>query len=217
MLGGLAARLHRRVTFGDSSTYWDRRYRAGGTSGAGSYNRLAEFKATVLNEFVAQHRIGSVVEHGCGDGAQLKLARYPRYTGVDVSPTAIERCKAMFADDPSKQFFRANRLPSELTADLALSLDVVYHLVEDSIFERYMHGLFASARQNVIIYSSNRDETTPSRHVRHRLFTRWIEENASYWQLQSCIPNAFPFDSADPVHTSFADFYIFSPASPAAG
>lgn len=210
LVGEFAARIHRKVTVGDSSAYWDRRYKAGGTSGAGSYDRLAEFKAQVLNAFVEQHRIESVIEHGCGDGAQLRLARYPRYTGLDVSPTAIEECRRIFAGDRSKQFLEVSHLPADLTADLALSLDVVYHLIEDRIFDRYMRCLFASARQNVIIYSSNREERTRELHVRHRHFTSWIEKNAPRWQLQAHIPNAFPYDSADPLHTSFADFYFFS-------
>jgi hypothetical protein len=38
-----------------SANYWERRYADGGTSGSGSYGRLAEFKATFLN---AWHRSG---------------------------------------------------------------------------------------------------------------------------------------------------------------
>ena len=42
----------RSLAFPGSASYWELRYRNGGTSGAGSYGRLAEFKAEVLNEFV---------------------------------------------------------------------------------------------------------------------------------------------------------------------
>ncbi|WP_125185483.1 hypothetical protein [Botryobacter ruber] len=35
-----------------SSDYWEKRYSSGGTSGSGSYNRLAEFKADVLKSFI---------------------------------------------------------------------------------------------------------------------------------------------------------------------
>jgi hypothetical protein len=37
-----------------SSSYWDGRYVNGGTSGAGFYGHLAEFKASVLTPFVAE-------------------------------------------------------------------------------------------------------------------------------------------------------------------
>jgi hypothetical protein len=66
-----------RHRFKGSSNYWNRRYKDGGNSGPGSYDRLAEFKADFLNRFVGENRITSVVEYGCGDGAQLSLARYP--------------------------------------------------------------------------------------------------------------------------------------------
>src|SRR5438270_10704846 len=78
-LGRLAfvRRLAGRAGFDNSSSYWNRRYVAGGTSGAGSYGRLARFKADVLNAFVAESGIASVIEFGCGDGAQLALSNYP--------------------------------------------------------------------------------------------------------------------------------------------
>ncbi|MGD9858413.1 MAG: hypothetical protein AB7U20_26025 [Planctomycetaceae bacterium] len=63
-----------RRKFTGSSDYWVRRYRKGRNSGGGSYGRLAEFKAQVLNDLVREHRIQTVIEFGCGDGNQLALA-----------------------------------------------------------------------------------------------------------------------------------------------
>ena len=78
--------------FPGSGTYWETRYSGGGNSGAGSYGQLAEFKAEVINDFVISKGISSIIEFGCGDGNQLLLARYPRYTGLDVSKVALARC-----------------------------------------------------------------------------------------------------------------------------
>ncbi|MDR2439202.1 MAG: class I SAM-dependent methyltransferase [Planctomycetaceae bacterium] len=86
----------RQVLFPGSKRYWDNRYCQGGNSGAGSYGRLAEFKAEILNKFVTENNINSVIEFGCGDGNQLMLANYPYYIGVDVSPKAIEICRELF-------------------------------------------------------------------------------------------------------------------------
>jgi hypothetical protein len=74
-----AVRRRRRweAEFPGSADYWERRYAEGGDSGHGSYGRFAEFKAEVLNRFVAEQRIESIVEFGCGDGNQLTLASYP--------------------------------------------------------------------------------------------------------------------------------------------
>jgi SAM-dependent methyltransferase len=202
--------LRRRLGFRGSSSYWEQRYRQGGTSGSGSYGQLASFKAEILNDFVAREGITSIVEFGCGDGAQLTLAQYPAYVGIDVAPTSIALCRARFADDPTKQFHLSSELPSTFGSyDLALSLDVIYHLVEDSVFDAYMDRLFAHSRRFVAVYASNSERTTASPHVRHRNFTRWVEQHAPQWRLWSHVPNRHPFDPAQPDETSFADFYFF--------
>jgi ubiquitin C len=58
VVGPTAARLSqlpvfaraRRLAFPGSGSFWETVYREGGTSGPGSYGRLAEFKAEVLND-----------------------------------------------------------------------------------------------------------------------------------------------------------------------
>ncbi len=210
ILGSSLTRLRSRLfKVKSSSAYWEQRYRLGGNSGSGSYDRLAEFKADVVNRFVEEHQIASVIEFGCGDGAQLKLAKYPLYTGVDVSVAAVERCRMLFDGDSSKNFLHSDAHTLKTTADLGLSLDVVYHLVEDSVFDAYMRRLFDSAARFVIIYSSNVDQAWSGSHVRHRQFTRWIEENQPRWRLVSFLKNAYPYDDKNPGGSSFADFYIF--------
>jgi SAM-dependent methyltransferase len=191
-----------------SAAYWERRYRAGGNSGSGSYELLAEFKAEVLNEFVASNHIQSVIEFGCGDGNQLQLAEYPTYVGYDISPTAIERCRRLFADDPTKQFHLLDGYAGE-TAELSMSLDVIYHLVEDSVFENYMKQLFDASTKFVAIYSSNVDSgvVQGAVHVRHRCFHKWIEGRPE-WRLIRHLPNRYPFD-ATTGEGSFADFFFY--------
>ena len=205
-----------RKGFPGSAEYWESRYARVGTSGAGSYDRLAAFKAEVINEWVQQHGLATVIEFGCGDGNQLALARYERYLGFDVAKSAIDKCRSAFQGDPTKTF----RLMAEYSgeqADLSLSLDVIYHLVEDAVFDRYMHRLFGAARKFVVIYSSNDESpgrtTRPAPHVRHRRFSDWVERNAPAWKLRSHVPNRFPYDPSDPAHTSYADFYIYESAA----
>jgi hypothetical protein len=202
--------LHgRRLEFENSAQYWEDRYAMGGTSGAGSYNRLAEFKAEFINKFVEDHSIKSVIEFGVGDGAQLSLAKYPSFVGVDVSPTILETCRAKFAGDNTKRFCTPEGLPSA-PSELALSLDVIYHLVEDIVFTRYMLSLFASATRFVVIYSSDKDEGCPYSHIRHRNFTRWVAEHWPEWTLQETVQNRYPFDPDSPDNTSFANFFIYA-------
>lgn len=206
----LVERMRLRLGFQGSAAYWDARYRAGGTSGAGSYGRLAAFKAEVLNEFVRRRGVRSIVEFGCGDGAQLALADYPQYVGIDVSSAAIALCKQRFAGDPTKRFLQADAVPAELGwFDLALSLDVIYHLVEDETFDAYMCSLFDHAATHVVVYASDRNAAGPSPHVRHRAFTSWVAAYRPGWRLAATVPNRYPFNANDPDETSFADFHFF--------
>ncbi len=213
-------RLLRKLTggrrFDRSGSYWEERYRLGGNSGSGSYGRLAAFKAEVLNAFVEREGIASLIEFGCGDGNQLSLATYPDYTGLDVAREAVRRCEKRFAGDVTKRFvhydpasFQAGRTTP--IADAALSLDVIFHLVEDEVFERYMAHLFASARRSVVVYSSNRegDAGERAKHVRHRRFTDWVDAHQPDWSLKEHIPNRYPESVNDGGEVSFADFYIY--------
>lgn len=95
-------------------------------------------------------------------------------------------------------------------AELSLSLDVIYHLIENEVFDHYMRNLFGAARCYVIIYSSNLDEERGNslNHIRHRKFTNWINENISGWKIKNIIPNKYPY-KGDYKRGSLADFYIY--------
>jgi O-antigen/teichoic acid export membrane protein len=209
----VGSRLLGRIRgFKNSSSYWNERYARGGASGAGSQGKFAEFKAEVLNGFVARHGVRSIIEFGCGDGQQLALAAYPNYLGFDVSDEAVGLCRQRFSRDDSKAF-RAVRDYTGERADLTLSLDVVFHLVEDDVFEDYMERLFDGSMRWVIVYSSNHDSLsrTEGAHVRHRQFTRWVLDQRPHWVLRETIPNRYPF-TGDFRLGSFSDFFIFERA-----
>jgi hypothetical protein len=203
-------RLRKRGFLG-SEIYWNERYEKGWDSGAGSHGKFAEFKAETINRFLSESDISSVIEFGCGDGNQLELIRYPSYLVFDVSDRAVHSCRRKFEKDPSKEF-RLNWEYGDEKADLAVSLDVIYHLVEDNVFENYMERLFDSALRYVIIYSSNHDELMMS-HIRHRTFTDWIRTNRPDWQLTDPIPSRHPW-RGDHLTGSFADFYFLRRTDP---
>lgn len=195
--------------FSGSNNYWMTRYANGGTSGAGSYNKLAEFKARIINDFVANNKINSIIEFGCGDGNQLKLSNYDSYIGFDISKDAINQCKEIFTNDKSKIFKLLNEYSGE-NAQLVLSLDVIYHLIEDDIFFRYMELIFDSSTQYVIIYSSNTNIQSrfQAKYVKHRKFSHWIELYRPNWKIYNHIVNEYHHPTDD-LKGSFADFYIY--------
>lgn len=199
--------LRLALRFRSSGDYWEQRYRSGLDSGRGSYGELSRYKADFLNGFVSRNQVESVIEIGCGDGNQLSLAAYPRYLGLDVSRTAVQMCAKRFADDPTKSFLwydpdRAINLANFLTADLTLSLDVIYHLTETPTYDKYLGDLFSMSRRYVIVYSSDSDEPSSVPHVRHRHVTRDVEQRFPGVRLLQSVEN--PFEE----HT-FARFFVF--------
>jgi SAM-dependent methyltransferase len=197
--------------FTDSARYWENRYKSGNTSGKGSYGELAEFKAEILNGFVAENGIRSVIEFGCGDGNHLTLANYPKYVGYDVSTTAVDLCRKTFAHDATKTFALVDEYRGE-QADLAISLDVLFHLVEDDVFEAYMQRLFAAASRFVIIYCSNVDRPIEARspHVRHRKFSDWVSRHIRPFQLIRQLENRYRGGrKTRQGHSSPSDFFIY--------
>ena len=200
--------LYMQKPFPGSEAYWIQRYNSGGNSGAGSLHRLGEFKAEIINEFVKDNDIKTIIEFGCGDGTQLKLAEYPSLIGFDVSPAAIARCQDIFQYDGTKSFRLMTEYKGEI-AQLTLSLDVIYHLVEEDIYCSYMKRLFNSSEQFVIIYSSDYNEKQRY-HEKRRRFTEWVETNMPHWKLIRYIPNRFPYK--DNKKGSLSDFYIYEKA-----
>lgn len=153
--------------------YWQARYAAGGSSGAGSAGDIAEQKAAAVNTLIEAEDIRSVVDWGCGDGKQLDLLALPdAYLGVDIAPAAIARC---IERHPGRAFLVWPPRGVEVTvrAELALSLDVIFHLVDDRDFDAYWRRLFASATRWVLLHGTNHDRNDgdTARHVRHRRHT----------------------------------------------
>lgn len=216
VIGTVSRRLTSRYhtwNFPGSANYWEEHYRRGGNSGPGSYDQMAMFKAQVLNSFVVDNQIQTVIEFGCGDGNQLSLANYQGYIGLDVSLKAIELCKARFNADTSKSFFLYHSFGFQdhhriFRAELALSLEVIFHITEDTVYENYMSHLFGAAERYVIIFSSNFN-SSQSVHMRHHCFTDWVTQHCTDWRLKQKIDHPNPYNPNAPLNTAIGDFYIF--------
>ncbi len=204
-IGKFLLKVNFNARFTDSVNYWEKRYLNKGNSGPGSLGACALYKANILNTFVAENSISSVIEFGCGDGNQLANFQFPSYIGLDVSVTALQKCVDLFKVDMSKSFFIYDPKgfvdnAGIFKADLALSLDVIYHLLEDDVFEAYMRHLFLSSSRFVIVYAWN-VESKKSLHVRYRKFTDWIESHEKEWVLIQTIENK----TNEPI----CDFFVY--------
>jgi len=186
----------------DSNQYWEDRYNKGGNSGKGSYNDLAKFKASIINNYIKRYNIKKIYDFGVGDGNQLKLLKCPEYTGFDVSGTIISKVKKIFQNDNNKKFMLLDEFDRKEKADLSLSCDVLYHLINYDIWESHIKDLFESSNKYVIIYSSNFNKDY-GKHCKSRNFTNFIKKKYPNWSLFKIINNKYP-------KKSISDFYIFS-------
>ncbi len=184
-----------------TSDYWEDRYLSGGTSGEGSYGVKAIYKANELNKITKQYDLKTVIEFGCGDGNNLELYDYKKYIGLDVSRTAIKLCMNKYSMDSDTSFvyYEPEYFKSGgIIADLSISFEVLFHLVENNIYEKYLEDLFNSTKKYVLIFASNEDRGR-NNHMVYREFTRDI-------------PNDFRLIKKIETPKSLnmiADFYLF--------
>lgn len=68
-----------------------------------------------------------------------------------------------------------NNMPK---AELTLSLDVIYHIVNETEYEKYLKMLFDTSKKYVLIFSSNHDHNKheAKEYIHHRKFTDWVEK-----------------------------------------
>ena len=199
-----------------SGNYWESRYKEGGNSGSGTYNHLSEFKAEVINKLISDQQLSTIIEFGCGDGNQLSLLKPANYIGLDVSATVIKQCKKKFSNDASKSFFLYNQecfvdKAGIFRRDASMSIDVLFHLVEQEVYETYLEHLFSSASKMVIIYAADMDIPQRTSHELFRKFTKDVERKFAGWQLKEVIKNKYPSKDYEDENGSLADFFIYTP------
>lgn len=187
------------MTF-NSTEYWKNRYAKGGHSGLGSYGDLAKYKANFINGFIKFQKIDNLIEYGCGDGNQLALIKCKNIKGIDVSLDALQLCRNKM---PDRVF--TNNLEVAGCSDLVLSLDVIYHLIEDSVYNDYMANITRMAYKYIIIYAPNYESDEFAKHVKPRKFTD--HPALAQFKLIHHEPNKYP--STDHNTGSFSEFNVF--------
>lgn len=197
-----------------SGDYWQGRYTSGGNSGAGSYDQLASYKAAFINERTERYNLRSITELGCGDGNQLGMFTVGKYTGLDVARAAVERCKMLYRGVQGRRFalYKPGKTdPLKFMADASLSLDVLYHLIEEDVYEQHLTDLFAIGKRYVIIYAWNKDAADLKLpvHVLPRKFTDYISEHFAEWELIEHEKNPFPASSFGQEKGSNAEFFVY--------
>lgn len=180
----------------NAKEYWNDRYRNGGDSGDGSYGKLAAFKAEIINKFIKDHKIDSIIDYGCGDGNQIKLIDCKKYVGLDISEVIIGFNLYEFKNDKSKQFIVHNP-EDEIkgNADLVICLDVLYHILDESEFIKSLKDIFQCSSKYVILYTNilNSDIKTAS-HIKYRNIFKYLYKVPNF-KIIEIIKQKYPEES----------------------
>ncbi len=154
--------------------FWENRYKSGGNSGLGSYGEYAKHKADVINKYIADFKIKTISDFGCGDGNQIGLfVGYVKYFGYDISSHILDVCRSNHQKNKNMEF--CNEISELPISELTLSLDVIYHIIDQEDFETYLHKLFNKSSKYVLIYSTNTNKNVgEADHIFHRKFTDWV-------------------------------------------
>jgi|TARA_B110000908_G_C10250047_1_gene451410 hypothetical protein len=164
----------------DSQKYWETRYKNKGNSGDGSYGKDANLKSNYINQIIKKYNIKTINDYGHGDGNQLSLINgFETYYGYDVSETIRNLCISKFKDRKKYTFIDE---PSKfIKCDLSMSLDVIYHIVEEDIYYSYLKTLF-NIGNYVLIYGVDSDKSNMS-HYKARKFTQYVTNTFPNFEL----------------------------------
>ena len=145
----------RRQSF-DNFTFWEFRYALHPSlgSGVGSRGGNLSIKRDILKAQLKALRPDSVLDVGCGDLEVMKDLTISNYTGIDVSPSAIELAKKK---RPDWEFRWGDILKLDLDPkDLVINLDVVIHQPTREIYEAFCEKLLSLSRKFLIVAGYDR-------------------------------------------------------------
>lgn len=192
--------------------YWFHRHRRGAgrrefeADGRGSAGHLRAYKAAFVNAMARKYDCRTAIDLGCGSAWLYGLTSFDEYTGFDISPSAIWRAYLEHGCPKNAEFHIFDPERTELRrADVAVSLDVVYHITEEVDLWAYLAAMCEAARRLIVVYAADEDpvETDPP-HIARRRFVPLIEKRG--WRLAESPENPYA-DDPDVM----SRFYVFVP------
>jgi len=141
-----------------------------------------------------------VLDVGCGFGTLYSLIKQSgcAYTGIDISTTAVERCREIFRDDPQCRFavMPFEEIPPESKYRVVVLNEVLYYFPLTKIKEVITHAFrFFDTKDGILIVSMNKNFKAKliwkilSRHVTV-VQNICVQSNvtSSYWNVMVCRP-----------------------------
>jgi hypothetical protein len=132
--------------------YWEQRYKKGGTSGEGSIGEYRKWKWEIIDKYVKS--IDGVIDVGCGDLSFWEGKDFPNhYTGIDISQTIIERNRKSMSPNLTFLCSPAEDYLNIGTATIVFCLDVLFHIMDDSIYEKILSNLTRYSNDWIFIFT----------------------------------------------------------------
>ncbi len=165
--------------------------------------RLARHKADFVNKFIRANQVTDVIDYGCGDTRLLRQLRVPALTGICLAAERLAACRAPAAANPGWRFYAGPEVTEEMTASMALSVDMVGRLETDADFSAYMRALFRAGRDYVLIHAAQTHPAWAASVLNLRPFTDHVRRFFPSWRLAAHVPNPVP-------HSRAADFFVYA-------
>ena len=115
----------------------------------------------------------SILDAGCGSGffAEVLVNAGARVTGVDFSAAAIESARSR-VKNAQFEIAELDALPFDKQYDAVLSIDVLYHVVDDSKWKAAITGMIRACKPGGgVLIQEALDLTDVGKHVRWRTFS----------------------------------------------
>lgn len=132
---------------------WESHYKAGGAS-TGTLIPIDltsdyAWRYSIIQKYAGV--VDHVVDVGCGDLLFWNGRDCPRYTGIDISQSIIEKNRSA---RPSWVIHAASadvRLP--VSGDIVLCFDVLFHILSDATYENILENLGHYSKQWIFVYT----------------------------------------------------------------
>jgi 2-polyprenyl-3-methyl-5-hydroxy-6-metoxy-1,4-benzoquinol methylase len=128
---------------------WDNRYRQGGISGEGSIGKYREWKWKIIDKYF--DNFDNIIDVGCGNISFWEGRDAKQYIGMDISPTIIEKNRTKrphwtFLCNPAEK-------PIHKTADYVICFDLLFHIMDDDIYQEILQNLIEYSNNAILIYT----------------------------------------------------------------
>lgn len=103
-------------------------------------------------------QVDDVVDVACGDLSFWEERDCMQYTGIDISPTIIERNRKTH---PHWQFILANAAdPQQVRGRVVFRFDLLFHIIDDEIYTNILQNLTQYPAEWIFIFTWKKNRLT---------------------------------------------------------